>query len=54
MIDESLLRPADIMKNKVDSSKAAICLGWKAKSGMKEVVERMFDAEMRSLRNEGI
>jgi GDPmannose 4,6-dehydratase len=51
-IDESLMRPTDIMRNKVDPSKAASCLGWKAKNGMKQVVSMMLEAEMESLRQE--
>jgi GDPmannose 4,6-dehydratase len=35
-IDEHLMRPTDILRNKVDPSKAASCLGWKAKNGMLE------------------
>jgi GDPmannose 4,6-dehydratase len=45
--DEHLLRPTDIVRNKIDPSKAASCLGWKAKVGMKDVVARMLDAEMK-------
>jgi GDPmannose 4,6-dehydratase len=48
--DEHLLRPADILRNKVDPSKAAVHLGWKAKYGMKEVIGMMLDAEMKNLR----
>lgn len=47
--DERLMRPADILKNKVDPSKAAALLGWKARSGMKDVIGMMLDAEMKSL-----
>ncbi len=49
--DENLLRPADILKNKVDPSKAATHLGWKARSGMKDVIGLMLEAEMTSLRD---
>jgi GDPmannose 4,6-dehydratase len=49
-IDENLMRPTDIMRNKVDSSKAATCLGWKAKNGMRHVIEMMLESEMRNLR----
>jgi len=44
--DEQLVRPADIVRNKVDPSKAAACLGWKAKSRMSDVVRMMLDAEI--------
>lgn len=53
-IDEHLLRPTDIMRNKVDPSKAAACLGWKAKSGMKDVIRMMLEAEMEQIRREAI
>jgi GDPmannose 4,6-dehydratase len=48
--DEHLMRPADILHNKVDPSKAAAHLGWKARSVMKDVIGMMLDAEMKSLR----
>jgi GDPmannose 4,6-dehydratase len=51
-IDQHLMRPTDILRNKVDPSKAASCLGWKAKSRMKQVVSMMLEAEMESLRRE--
>jgi GDPmannose 4,6-dehydratase len=53
-IDEHLMRPTDIMRNKVDPSKAAMCLGWKARNGMKQVVSMMLEAEIGILRKEGI
>jgi GDPmannose 4,6-dehydratase len=53
-IDEHLMRPTDIMRNKVDPSKAATCLGWKARNGMKQVVSMMLEAEIGILRKEGI
>jgi GDPmannose 4,6-dehydratase len=53
-IDEHLMRPTDIMRNKVDPSKAANCLGWKAKYGMKQVVSMMLEAEMANLRQEKV
>jgi len=48
--DKHLMRPADILQNKVDPSKAAAHLGWKAKYGMKEVISMMLEAEMQNLR----
>ena len=51
-IDEHLMRPTDILRNKVDPSKAANCLGWKAKNRMKEVVSLMLEAEIASLRGD--
>ena len=53
-IDESLMRPTDILRNKVDPSKAATSLGWKAKSSMKQVVSLMLESEMKSLRQEDL
>ena len=47
--DNHLIRPTDIRRNKVDPSKAAADLRWKAKSNMKDVVRMMFEAEMRAL-----
>ncbi len=52
-IDAHLMRPTDILRNKVDPSKAAECLGWKAKSGMKQVVSIMLETEIDSIRREG-
>jgi GDPmannose 4,6-dehydratase len=54
MIDEHLMRPTDILWNKVDPSKAANQLGWKARNGMKEVINMMLESEMRNLREEHI
>jgi GDPmannose 4,6-dehydratase len=50
-IDEHLMRPTDILRNKVDPSRAAKYLGWKAKSGMREVIGMMLDAEIANLRS---
>ena len=49
-VDEHLIRPNDIMHNKADPSRAFTCLGWKARSGMNEVIAMMLEAEMQSLR----
>ena len=53
-IDESLMRPTDILRNKVDPSKAVTGLGWKAKNGMVEVVGMMLEAEISNLRKEEV
>ena len=53
-IDEALMRPTDILRNKVDPSKAAASLGWRAGSGMMQVVSMMLEAEMTNLRKEGM
>jgi len=52
VIDEHLMRPTDIMRNKVDPSKAASCLGWKAQFGMREVISMMLESEIENLRQE--
>jgi GDPmannose 4,6-dehydratase len=51
-IDEHLKRPTDIWRNKVDPSKAARSMGWKAKYGMKDVIGMMLESEVKSLRDE--
>ena len=48
---ESLLRPTDILRNKVDPSKAEAHIGWKARYVMKDVVSMMVEEELRSLRD---
>lgn len=53
-IDGVLMRPTDILRNKVDPSKAATGLGWSAKSGMTEVVGMMLEAEMTNLHKEEV
>ena len=50
--DEHLMRPTDILRNKVDPSMATTHLGWKAKYGMKEVISMMLEAELKTLREE--
>jgi GDPmannose 4,6-dehydratase len=50
--DQHHMRPTDIMRNKVDPSKAASFLGWKAKNGMKEVIGMMVESEMKNLCDE--
>jgi GDPmannose 4,6-dehydratase len=46
-LDEHLMRPTDIRKNKVNPLKAASSLKWKAKSGMKEVIAMMLESEIQ-------
>ncbi len=50
--DERLFRPTDIMRNKVDPSKAAKVLNWKAKHGMEQVISMMLESEMKSFHDE--
>jgi GDPmannose 4,6-dehydratase len=49
--NRNLLRPTDILRNKVDPSKAAAYLGWKARYGMTEVIGMMLEAEIQMLRD---
>jgi GDPmannose 4,6-dehydratase len=48
MADQHLMRPTDILKNKVDPSKVAHRLGWRARSGMKDVIRMMLEAELNA------
>lgn len=48
--DQHLMRPTDILRNKVNPSKAAKCLGWTAKYAMKEVISMMLESELKNLR----
>lgn len=49
-IADHLMRPTDILWNKVDPSKAARQLGWKAKNAMNEVISMMLESEIKHLR----
>lgn len=49
-VDEQLLRPTDIVRNKVDPSKAAKELKWRAAYSMRDVVEKMLEQEIADLR----
>ena len=53
-IDDTLMRPTYILRNKVDPSRAASGLGWKAASGMTQVVGKMLEAEMESFCKERV
>ena len=50
--DNFLLRPTDILRNKVDPSRAARVLGWRATVSMKGVIVNMLETELRSMREE--
>ena len=50
--DDNLMRPTDILKNKVNPSKAARELNWIARNGMKNVIRMMLDAEFEDLGRE--
>ena len=51
-IDKQLLRPTDIVRTKINPSKAANCLGWRAKNGMKQVIKMMLDYEIGNFRED--
>jgi GDPmannose 4,6-dehydratase len=51
-VDQHLMRPTDILRNKVNPAKASSRLGWKAQNGMEEVIAMMLESEMSSLREE--
>lgn len=48
-VDSSLIRPTDIHRSRVNPSRAAEGLGWKARYGMTDVVAMMLEAEMVNL-----
>jgi GDPmannose 4,6-dehydratase len=47
--DQDLIRPTDILKNKVDPGKAGAHLPWRARSGMRDVVRMMLESEIKNL-----
>jgi GDPmannose 4,6-dehydratase len=49
-LDNSLVRPSDVMFNKVNPTKAFDRLGWKANYKMPSVVKMMVEAEFETLR----
>lgn len=51
-IDQHLMRPTDIARNRVNGSKAAGKLGWKAQRYMGEVISLMLDVERTGLDRE--
>jgi GDPmannose 4,6-dehydratase len=51
-IDTHLMRPTDILRSKVNPSKAATKLGWKARNDMRQVVELMLESAIKQLRDE--
>ncbi|MEI8109545.1 MAG: GDP-mannose 4,6-dehydratase [Chitinophagia bacterium] len=46
VIDPALFRPADLLSGRANPSKAKELLGWSAAFGLREVIQRMVDAEM--------
>jgi GDPmannose 4,6-dehydratase len=48
-IDPSLLRPTDLIEGNADPKKAAERLGWAAKYGMTDVVQKMLSAELHGI-----
>jgi len=53
IIDEKLLRPADIPTLVGDSSKARKMLGWEPKLSFKELIEMMTESDLRELTQKG-
>lgn len=51
IIDSSLNRPSEIIKNKVSPRMAEVHLGWKAKHSMEDVIRMMLEHELDTLRN---
>jgi GDPmannose 4,6-dehydratase len=47
--DNSLFRPSDFKIGRANPAKAKIKLGWKAKSMMKDVIEKMIDFELGNM-----
>ena len=46
--DDNLFRPSDLKIGRANPSKAEIKLGWKAKSKMKDVIEKMIEFELNN------
>ena len=42
-----LFRPSDLSESRANPAKAAVALGWRAKSGVKDVVKRMMADDIR-------
>lgn len=51
-VDQHLIRPTDIHCNRVDVSRAAQGLGWRARHHMGDVISMMLEAEMASLKGD--
>lgn len=51
-VDKHLMRPTDILKNKVDPSKAARSLKWTARNRMNDVIRMMLEAELKEFCSE--
>ena len=49
-VDQSLLRPSEILHSRMNPARAAQRLGWRAAHTMKGVVSLMFEEELRQLR----
>jgi GDPmannose 4,6-dehydratase len=49
-IEDGLMRPTDIIRNKVNPSRAASQLGWKAAYSMQDVVRTMLEEELALVR----
>jgi GDPmannose 4,6-dehydratase len=53
IVDEKLLRPADIPTLVGDSSKARKMLGWEPNLGFRELIEMMTESDLRELKQKG-
>jgi GDPmannose 4,6-dehydratase len=51
--DNSLFRPSDLKIGRANPSKAEKLLGWKAKSKMKDVIEKMIEFELNNIKLNG-
>jgi GDPmannose 4,6-dehydratase len=50
-VDDHLMRPSEIIHNKVDPAKAANELGWRARFKMPDVVRLMLESEIAAIRS---
>jgi GDPmannose 4,6-dehydratase len=48
-LDSDLLRPTDIRRCVADPTRAAQRLGWRASTGMEEIIQRMIDADRATI-----
>ena len=52
VIDPKFFRPAEVDLLKGDPAKAKAVLGWKAKTGVSELIKMMVDADLRRVERE--
>ena len=51
MVDENLIRPAEVNRLLDDASKAREKLGWSPRVNFEELVERMVESDLERLRD---